>query len=200
MTALRALVALLACSGSIVEWRTPGGALYFGDRPPAGSTKVGVFEDAAPPGAEISPADGGLSVRASLERHRIEVEMSAAAEDLARVRAQIDALRRRPKPKIGKRARGLLVLGDDGVARKPSQAARDDAERLERLGKEERADLAEITRLRHELGALASEVKREYGGTPPWWRDAVDCPRCPAGKSVRKRGSISSRRKARAPR
>jgi hypothetical protein len=59
-------VALLALVGtahaeSIQQWQTPTGSLYFGDRPPAGSTLVGTTET-------LGTSGGGDVARAALGR------------------------------------------------------------------------------------------------------------------------------------
>lgn len=35
------VISAVASAQSIQKWKTPDGKLYFGDKPPAGSTKIG---------------------------------------------------------------------------------------------------------------------------------------------------------------
>jgi hypothetical protein len=77
--------ALTADADAIQKWRTPSGALYFGDRPPAGSTLVETFAD---------------SPRAS------SLEPSVTAADLSREAAEgRDIIRRREEERVAERQR-----------------------------------------------------------------------------------------------
>jgi hypothetical protein len=51
----------VAAAQSIEKWKTPDGKLYFGDRPPAGSTKVDEYKECARP----SPGEPATSPRAA---------------------------------------------------------------------------------------------------------------------------------------
>jgi hypothetical protein len=80
-----ALVGLASVAGAdgIQKWRTPGGSLYFGDRPPAGSTLVETYADtpSAPQTAPDAPSeDSALSKAAADGREIIRQREEARAE------------------------------------------------------------------------------------------------------------------------
>lgn len=80
-----ALLALASVAGAdgIQKWRTPSGSLYFGDRPPAGSTLVETYADTppAPQTAPVAPSeDSSLSKAAADGREIIRRREEARAE------------------------------------------------------------------------------------------------------------------------
>jgi hypothetical protein len=83
---------------AIQKWRTPDGSLYFGDRPPTGSTLIDTYPDTpAPPATVVSSDQGALSQAAADGRDIIrrreasrEAERQADAAREARM-AEIDA-------------------------------------------------------------------------------------------------------------
>ncbi len=80
-----ALLGLAEVAGAdgIQKWRTPGGLLYFGDHPPAGSTLVETYADSppAPSQAPVAPSDQAeLSKAAAVGRDIIRRREEARAE------------------------------------------------------------------------------------------------------------------------
>lgn len=87
-------LAEVAGADGIQKWRTPGGSLYFGDHPPAGSTLVDTYADTpaaeAPVPVSASPAAASAPVT--------ESELSKAAaegRDIIRRREEARAEQRR---------------------------------------------------------------------------------------------------------
>lgn len=65
------LFASLACAQLIQKWKTPAGMLYFGDRPPAGSTLVGTTQSLGTTGGgDVKPARKKRVRRAAASRER----------------------------------------------------------------------------------------------------------------------------------
>ncbi len=91
-------VAAAALGDAIQKWRTPDGSLYFGDRPPTGSTLLETYPDTpAPPAAVVSSDLAALSQAAADGREIIrrreasrEAERQADAARQARM-AEIEA-------------------------------------------------------------------------------------------------------------
>ncbi len=81
------IVALAAYADAIQSWRAPDGSLYFGDRPPAGSTLVTTYPD--------SPRESAI-------------DTSSAASDLSREAAEgREIMRRRDAERMAERQREL---------------------------------------------------------------------------------------------
>jgi hypothetical protein len=84
-----ALLGLASAAGAdaIQKWRTPSGGIYFGDRPPSGSTLVETYADTAPAAAPAPPAvapasaDAGLSEAAAQGREIIRQREERRAEE-----------------------------------------------------------------------------------------------------------------------
>jgi hypothetical protein len=89
---------LLLVSGSFAQvqkWRTPGGALYFGDRPPAGSTLVGDTETLGTSGGgEVKPVPT-RPIRTTEQR---KAEKDAVEQSLKAWNGMRDALGGKPRP------------------------------------------------------------------------------------------------------
>jgi hypothetical protein len=77
-------LAALANAGTIQKWQTPEGTLYFGDRPPAGSMKLGEIgepdEDLPPAGDEPEGSEWSSGSPASLEDEGSSADASTSAE------------------------------------------------------------------------------------------------------------------------
>jgi hypothetical protein len=92
-------IAAVAAADAIQKWRTPEGALYFGDRPPVGSTLLDTYADTpAPPATVVSSDVASLSQAAADGREIIrrreasrEAERQADAAREARM-AEIAAM------------------------------------------------------------------------------------------------------------
>ena len=100
VTTVAFAIALSAVSGAqpIQKWRTPNGELYFGDRPPAGSVKVGEYQEAKPRVSEATAeakakADNAFNAQAIRRRRRIEKDINEAADKLEAARAQLSRVR-----------------------------------------------------------------------------------------------------------
>src|ERR1043166_5824267 len=86
------VISAFASAQSIQKWKTPAGKLYFGDKPLAGSTKIGAE------GSNVSPSNGSsqegaprsteqerFSVDVSRERTEIEKALNSNAEHLEEI-------------------------------------------------------------------------------------------------------------------
>ena len=83
-----ALLGLASAAGAdaIQKWRTPSGGIYFGDRPPSGSTLVETYADTAPatpaaPAVAPASSDAGLSEAAAQGREIIRQRQDQRAEE-----------------------------------------------------------------------------------------------------------------------
>ena len=147
---LGALAAVLlvsaASADAIQKWRTPDGVLYFGDRPPAGSTLLETIADSAVPtlvpraetGTELArAAEEGRDIIRRREAARVE-EMKLDAER----QAYLDELEASARPPmyetpwlIGSTAPCLPgeLCFDDGDRRRRQHRRHDDG--LRRIGR-----------------------------------------------------------------
>lgn len=79
-----AALTTVAFADAIQKWRTPDGSLYFGDRPPAGSTLIETFADTPPAPAMVAPADVASLAQAAADGREIirrrEAERVAEAQ------------------------------------------------------------------------------------------------------------------------
>jgi hypothetical protein len=88
-------LAELAGAEEIQKWRTPGGSLYFGDHPPAGSTLVDTYADTPAAEAPVPVSAGAPAVPVA---PTAETELSKAAaegRDIIRRREEARAEQRR---------------------------------------------------------------------------------------------------------
>src|SRR5262249_32015023 len=86
---LSLVVVASASAQAIQKWKTPDGTLFFGDRPPAGSIKVGTV------GSDSQPAEPVLSLKtfaAKASQSRIEMEQALRqnSDRLWEIRDQLD--------------------------------------------------------------------------------------------------------------
>jgi hypothetical protein len=91
-------VAAVAVADAIQKWRTPGGSLYFGDRPPSGSTLLDTYPDTPALPATVVSSDLAAFSQAAADGRDIirrrevarEAERQADAVREARI-AEIEA-------------------------------------------------------------------------------------------------------------
>jgi hypothetical protein len=164
----------VADAQAIQKWKTPDGKLYFGDRPPAGSTKIGEegsnelpagesFPESPPPSAEQEK----LSIDVSRERARIEKALNDNAERLEEIDKEIAEVQRSPNlvPAWMERRAGVK---------------NEKADTLRELGSQKRTTLETIANLWKRFDQLDAKVKKAYEGNPPdWWRSTLSCAKCP---------------------
>ncbi len=165
----------------IQKWKTADGTLYFGDKPPPGSTKVGEEGTNAPapaaePASEGVPVDSSpgqlterdrLSIAVSRERTGVERDLSRDAERLAEVRDKISEVERWPnvvEPWMEK----SLGLGTDKNAA------------LKKLRDERRGLATSMLKSWEKYDELDKRVHEGFGGAAPdWWRK-ISCAKCPS--------------------
>jgi hypothetical protein len=161
----------------IQKWRTRDGKLYFGDRPPAGSTKIGEEgsdEPAVtePPSNESSTAPSAESMKQSIDysrkRTEIERQLNANADRLLDIDKRIAEVEHEPNfvlPWMEKRA---------GIQNQRAQSLQD-------LKSERASTLGTMVSLWKRFDELDGEVRKAYGGNAPiWWRSTLNCPKCPS--------------------
>jgi hypothetical protein len=160
---------------TIQKWMTPDGKLYFGDRPPAGSTKMGEEGSHEPPangssqeGTPRSAEQERFSIDVSRERTKIEKALNNNAERLEEVDKQIAEVQRSPNvvPPWMERRAGFK---------------NEKAETVLRLESQKRTMLAATADLWKRFDKLDAQVKKAYDGkAPDWWRSTLSCPKCPS--------------------
>jgi hypothetical protein len=175
------LVALVGSAQSqmIQKWKTPDGTLYFGDKPPAGSMKIGEEGSNEPPSngssqesAPRSAEQERFSIDVSRERTEIEKALNSNAERLEEVDKQIAEVQRAPNvvPPWMERRAGFK---------------NEKAETLRELWSQKRTTLATIGDLWKRFDKLDAKVKKAYDGkAPDWWRSTLSCPNCPSRSEV----------------
>lgn len=176
------LWASLVCAQVIQKWQTPDGKLYFGDRPPPGSTKIGQQGSNEPPAGERpdetaptaprSTEEERLSIDVSRSRTEIEKALNGNAERLGEVEQKIAEVERQPDfvtPWMEKRA---------GIKNEK-------AETLRELRSQQRAALAAVVELWKKFDDLDTRVKKSYDGkAPDWWRSTLRCANCPSRREA----------------
>jgi len=92
-------LASVAAAGDIQKWRAPDGSIYFGDRPPTGSTLVETYAESPKPPVTVLPnetatlseaAAEGRDIIRRREQERAEVARAAEARE-AEIAAAIAA-------------------------------------------------------------------------------------------------------------
>jgi hypothetical protein len=169
------VISAVASAQSIQKWKTPDGKLYFGDTPPAGSTKIGEEGSNEPPSngssqesAPRSAEQERFSIDVSRERAEIEKALNNNAERIEEVDKQITEVQRSPNvvPPWMERRAGFK---------------NEKAETLRELWSQKRTTLATIGDLWKRFDKLDAKVKKAYGGkAPDWWRSTLSCPKCPS--------------------
>lgn len=129
--------------------------------PVAGTPATGAATVAPTPGPRIRPTDprtdpgDGVTLRHRTQRQKIERAAKTAADDLAWIREQREA----------------LAAASKGGERDPRDV---DFERKEKVVR------ARITALRERFDALTTDLEKKGGGRlPASWSPTLDCPACP---------------------
>ena len=168
----------VAKAQAIQKWRTPDGKLYFGERPPQGSTKIGQEGSNEPPpsgnSAETAVAtprsaeQEKLSIDTSRSRTQIEKALNLNADHLEDIERKIDEVERQPdfvEPWMERRA---------GIKNEK-------VETLRGLEAKKRETLKTMVDLWNRFDELDAKVKKAHDGTAPdWWRSALSCLKCPS--------------------
>ena len=172
--ALSLLLVASVSAQSIQKWKTPDGELFFGDRPPAGSTKVGEV------GSTSRTAEPGLpektfAAQASHSRNEVERALKRASDRLWDIRDQLDKVENL-EPKDDPE---FVMSQQDAVDVAAFQAKK--TETLRELKAAERKSYAAIADLWKRFDELTAKVAERYGRkSPDWWRGTLACPNCPS--------------------
>jgi hypothetical protein len=169
---LSLVVVAWASAQAIQKWKTPDGTLFFGDRPPAGSIRVGeVGSDSQQPEPVLSLK--AFAAKASQSRIELEQTLRRNSDRLWEIRDQLDkveSLKPEDDPEF--------VMSEQGATDLAAFQARK-AETLRRLREAERTRYSAIANLWKSLEELNSKVASRYGGKlPDWWQERVDCQNC----------------------
>jgi len=161
-----------ASAQAIQEWKTPDGKIFFGDRPPAGSIKVGqVGGDSQPPEVVLSPKT--FAAKAGQSRSELEQALRRSSDRLWEIRDLLDKVER-----LAPTDDPEFVMSEQDATDLAAFEARK-AETLRRLREAERRSYSTIANLWKSLDELNSKVASRYGGkSPDWWHDKVDCQNC----------------------
>jgi len=161
-----------ASAQTIQEWKTPDGKLFFGDRPPSGSTKVGqVGGDSQPPDAVLSPKT--FAAKAGQSRSELEQALRRNSDRLWEIRDLLDKVER-----LAPKDDPEFVTSEQEATDAAAFEARK-AETLRKLSEAERRSYSTIANLWKSLDELNSKVASRFGGkSPDWWHDKVDCQNC----------------------
>jgi Domain of unknown function (DUF4124) len=169
---LSLVVVASASAQAIQAWKTPDGRLFFGDRPPAGSIRVGdAGSDSQPPEPVQSPKT--FAAKASQSRTDLEQALRRSSDRLWEIRDQLDkveSLQPKDDPEF--------VMSEQEATDLAAFQARK-ADTLRRLRDAERRSYLAIANLWKSLDELNAKVASRYGGkSPDWWQDKVDCQNC----------------------
>ena len=166
-----ALFASLASAQVIQKWKAPDGSLYFGDKPPAGSTKIGEEGSAAPaaPAPAAAASDDAFSANASNARTRIENALKDDSTHLEEIHEQIENVGNiQPQGDPNRIATQQDVADVQNFQSKKNEA-------LRQLRAKERKTYADIAGLWKAFDKLNADVVEHYGREPDWWRSRIDC-------------------------
>ena len=181
--ALLISIALTADAEIIQKWKTREGQLYFGDKPPAGSTKIGeegakdepAAESPVPEAAAVDPETSAeqnrLSIEMSRQRKLIETALNRDAERYAEVSKQIADAERLPD----------LV---EPWMEKSLGFANEKGDMLRRLRPERREIASAMLKSWERFDQLDAQVRKSYGSAPDWWRKP-SCAGCPSRSELR---------------
>jgi len=169
---LSIVVVASASAQAIKEWKTPSGTLFFGDRPPAGSIRVGELgSDSQPPEPVLSLKT--FAAQASQSRGELEQTLRRNSNRLWEIRDQlekVESLKPKDDPEF--------VMSEHEARDLAAFQARK-AETLRRLRESERKSYSAIANLWKSLDELNSKVASRYGGkSPDWWQDKINCQNC----------------------
>lgn len=157
------LATTIADAQVIQKWKKPDGSLYFGNKPPAGSVKIGETgfpvptrrasssSDVRGASPEATPAD--FSVQATSARKKIERTLRDNAARLTEIRDRM------------KEVSNLQVKSK--------------ADMLNDLEAERRKRYAAIADAWAAFENLNAKVVERYGEEPDWWRSTIICGACP---------------------
>ncbi len=88
-------LAEVAGADGIQKWRTPGGGLYFGDHPPAGSTLVETYADTPPSEPAVPVSASELAAAAAPSTETDLSKAAAEGREIIRRREEARAEQRR---------------------------------------------------------------------------------------------------------
>jgi len=198
----QALVVAAALAGAasadvIQKWKTPDGKLFFGDKPPPGSEKIGEEGSKDEPAPEAAPAEAApvaaapaaaapaevapsespdhqrFSIEVSRERTSLEQEINRGAEKLADVREKIAKVEGQPAI-VEPWMQRSLGIGTDKNAE------------LKKLRAEQREIAGPMLKSFEKFDQLDERVRKESGGSSPdWWRK-ISCAKCPSRSELGK--------------
>lgn len=189
---LTLLTSLPISAQGIQKWKTPDGGLYFGDRPPAGSVKIGQYQEESSgtlptqlepntdTSSEAIKKDEVFSARCSNRRRDIEKRLREAAGELQRIRKEIADWKATGVGGSRDRLPSASFIAD--VANFQDEKR----QTIEDLQKQEKEKLFDLKRAWEDLGDLRAEVSQKYGELPVWWRDKISCESCPSLAEVTK--------------
>jgi hypothetical protein len=189
---LGSLVSLLfgtsAFADEVRKWRDAEGNLHYSvtgsPQAPSDAKDHPILE-----GRDSTPEES-FSVGASLRRREIERKLTQAGRDLDEIRARIQETEKKTfdvwVPAVTRDSRSaqasLDAQRDAFLA--ASQFQQEKADALRHLRRRERDQLKDAAALWKDFGALGDEVTQHYGTPPGWWRNRLDCGRCPTAAEV----------------
>lgn len=166
----------------IQKWKTPDGKLYFGERPPPGSTRIGQEGSNEPP-ASGNPEETASATPRSAEREKLSIEVS-------RARTQIEKALNLSADRLEdvERRTAEVERRPDFVApwmERRANIKNERAEALLEIESQKRTTLTTIVDLWKRFDELDARVKKAYDGTAPdWWRSALNCAKCPSRREA----------------
>lgn len=189
---LAALVFLLVgtdgSADEVRKWRDAQGNLHYSvtgsPHSPSDASDRPILE-----GRDATPEES-FSVGASLRRREIERKLTEAGRGLDEVRARIQETEKKTfdvwVPAVTRDSRSaqasLDAQRDAFLA--AGQFQQEKADALRHLRRRERDQLKDVAALWKDFAALGDEVTQHYGTQPTWWRNRLDCGRCPTAAEV----------------